>query len=514
MKMRSVMLSLGALSACFTIAVGTVGWGGLRTLGHSMDDSVVATQATQHATLGDMMHDAIRGDVFQSLLYAQTGQTDKLAAARQEAQEHGQEFLAHVRTLRQMPLASSILTDIEAMQPVVERFAEAGSNIAKLAAQDPTAAQARLNEFNTLFDELEARQSKIVKAIEANAQATDQDADDTRQHTQMLMLATTLLGTAIVFGAVMLVMRKMLCTLGAEPEQLSQILKRLAHGDLSTDVPHCQGDEHSVCAHLAGMVTQLRGTVHDVLSNADSVANASSEVSMGSMDLAQRTQDQASALERSAMALQQLAGTVGDNASNASQARTLAQGASEVANQGGQVVTQLVSTMQAINQSSQKIADIIGVIDGIAFQTNILALNAAVEAARAGEQGRGFAVVAGEVRSLAQRSAEAAREIKTLITSSVERVGAGAQQADEAGATMRGIVEAIARVNDIIGEISSASEEQHAGLNHIASAVQQMDIGTQSNAALVEETSGAAQSLKAQADKLFESVSSFKLVQG
>jgi methyl-accepting chemotaxis protein len=227
--------------------------------------------------------------------------------------------------------------------------------------------------------------------------------------------------------------------------------------------------------------------------------------------LSSRTQDQAAALERSASALEQLSATVGHNADSAAEASQLAQGASTVAAHGGEVVSHLVNTMQDINHSSQKIADIIGVIDGIAFQTNILALNAAVEAARAGEQGRGFAVVAGEVRNLAQRSAEAAREIKTLITTSVERVAAGAEQANQAGSTMQEIVSAISRVNDIIGEISSASREQTAGIAQVADAVNQMDQGTQSNAALVEETAAAAESLSNQASQLAESVAAFKV---
>jgi methyl-accepting chemotaxis protein len=290
MNMRSVMLSLGALSACFTIAVGAVGWAGLRTLGAHMDDSVVATRATEHATLGDMMHEGVRGDVFQSLMYAQAGETDKLAGAEQDAREHGQVFLEHVRALLDMPLEPATLADVRAMQPVVERFATSGLDIAKLARQDAKAAQAKLAEFNALFEDLEARQAKIIEAIEAHAKDTGRKANAAREQAQALMLITTLAGTAIVFGAALMGMRKILCTLGAEPDTLNQILRRLAQGDLSTAVPKCQNDADSVCANLADMVSQLRDTVTHVKSNADSVANASSEVSMGSLDLASRTQ--------------------------------------------------------------------------------------------------------------------------------------------------------------------------------------------------------------------------------
>lgn len=327
---------------------------------------------------------------------------------------------------------------------------------------------------------------------------------------------TMLLGILECLGragcvAALLVTRYLMQTLGAEPHTVRKLLRRVAEGDLGVEVRLKPHDTESVMASLADTVHQLRQTVSNVRDNADSVANASGEVSAGSTDLSNRTQDQAAALERSASALEQLSGTVSHNADNAAQANQLAQGASDVAGHGGAVVEQLVSTMQEIHRSSQKIAEIIGVIDGIAFQTNILALNAAVEAARAGEQGRGFAVVAGEVRSLAQRSAEAAREIKSLITSSVERVTVGAEQADQAGSTMKNIVEAIAKVTDVIGEISSASREQTAGIAQVAEAVTQMDQGTQSNAALVEQTAAAAESLRNQADHLARSVATFKL---
>jgi len=262
------------------------------------------------------------------------------------------------------------------------------------------------------------------------------------------------------------------------------------------------------------MQAQLSRIVGAVRQSADNISTASNEVAQGNNDLSARTEEQASALEETAASMEELSSTVKQNADNAKQANQLALGASTVAIKGGEVVSQVVTTMKGINDSSKKIADIISVIDGIAFQTNILALNAAVEAARAGEQGRGFAVVASEVRSLAGRSADAAKEIKTLITASVERVEQGTALVDQAGTKMSEVVDAIKRVTDIMGEISAASQEQSAGVAQVGEAVTQMDQATQQNAALVEESAAAAESLKAQAQQLVSAVSVFKLSQG
>ena len=289
----------------------------------------------------------------------------------------------------------------------------------------------------------------------------------------------------------------------------------VAAGDLTASMRHQSKDEvGELLNSMREMQAGLVKVVSNVRQGSESVATASAEIAQGNQDLSSRTESQASALEQTAASMEELSSTVKQNADSARQANQLAANASTVAVQGGEVVSQVVDTMKGINESSRKISDIISVIDGIAFQTNILALNAAVEAARAGEQGRGFAVVASEVRSLAGRSAEAAKEIKMLINASVERVEQGTALVDRAGNTMTEVVSSIRRVTDIMGEISAASNEQAAGVAQVGEAVTQMDQATQQNAALVEEMAAAASSLKSQANELVQVVAAFKLDEG
>jgi methyl-accepting chemotaxis protein-1 (serine sensor receptor) len=316
-----------------------------------------------------------------------------------------------------------------------------------------------------------------------------------------------LLAAAFGFVLVRGVSRSLAAAIGAS--------EAVAHGDLTRPIDAQGRDEVAqLLRSLAAMRDSLARIVGSVRANAEGVASASAQIAQGNADLSGRTEEQASALQQTAASMEQLGSTVKNNAENARQADQLAQGASAVAVTGGQVVAEVVETMKGINESSKKIAEITNVIDGIAFQTNILALNAAVEAARAGEQGRGFAVVAGEVRSLAQRSAQAAREIKDLIATSVERVDQGTELVGRAGSTMQEIVDSVRRVTDLMSEISAASVEQSAGMSQIGEAVGQMDQTTQQNAALVEESAAAAESLKTQAQRLVAEVAVFRLGAG
>ncbi|OMT69427.1 hypothetical protein AQ764_12180 [Burkholderia pseudomallei] len=340
------------------------------------------------------------------------------------------------------------------------------------------------------------------------------DIDTVYYETLVGHLAVVFVIGLVITAAMLVIIRNVRASLGGEPDEAASLAARIAAGDLTRPVAVRAGDGTSMMAAMRDMQGRLRSTIGGIRRAAESIAAASHEIASGNHDLSQRTEQQAASLEETAASMEELTATVKQNAENARQASGLANNASEIALKGNDVVSRVIGTMGEINDSSRKIADIIGVIDGIAFQTNILALNAAVEAARAGEQGRGFAVVAGEVRSLAQRSAKAAKEIKQLIDASVERVNNGSALVGQAGETMTEILQAVRRVTDIMGEIAAASEEQSSGISQVGRAVTQMDEMTQQNAALVEEAAAAASSLQEQAARLRESVSAFQVGDG
>ncbi len=413
---------------------------------------------------------------------------DKLLAGQSESRNLVAKLHTHMESAR------------AGYQKAFEAYKEAGNDPVagdKAARGKDRDAAATLNELRDALAKSEAAASELAIAGAKSA---------TRVAIGVMLLITI---TALA-GSIWL-SRQITGSL----HQAVDLADKVANGDLSSVVDAQGSDEIGELMRSLGTMQQnLALLVARVRQGSDSVANASSEIAMGNNDLSMRTEQQASALQATASRMAELGSTVSHSADNARQASQLAVNASSVASRGGEVVGQVVETMKGINDSSRKIADIISVIDGIAFQTNILALNAAVEAARAGEQGRGFAVVASEVRALAGRSAEAAKEIKALIGASVERVEQGSALVDQAGATMSEVVTAIRRVSDIVGEISSASTEQNAGVSQVGDAVNQIDQATQQNAALVEEMAAAASGLKSQAADLVGAVSVFKLQGG
>jgi methyl-accepting chemotaxis protein len=355
---------------------------------------------------------------------------------------------------------------------------------------------------------------KLVDSQKAKMVSAGEESKASYTAAFSLMVALGVLAGALGLVMAFVITRSLLKQLGGEPSYAAEVAQRVAAGDLTMKVETKANDQTSLLASMKSMTENLRKIVGEVRYGTESIATASNEIAAGNADLSQRTEEQASSLEETASSMEELASTVKSNAENAKQANRLAAEASEVAVKGGTVVGEVVQTMSSINESSKKIADIIGVIDGIAFQTNILALNAAVEAARAGEQGRGFAVVASEVRTLAQRSASAAKEIKELISDSVSKVDNGTKLVDEAGKTMDEVVGAVKRVTDIMGEITAATNEQSAGIDQVNTAVGQMDQVTQQNAALVEEAAAAAESMREQASGLQSAVAVFKLEAG
>ncbi len=438
-------------------------------------------------------------------------------AAKKMALEAHQAIGEHLRKLKDAvaaaPDASPRERELVARLLEVEgRYGPVAAGIVELAASGrrDEAMAAMTRDCRPLLAELLAATRQYVDFA---ARAGDEQVAASTAQYQAQRWWLTLVSLAAVAGACglgWLITRRLMAALGTEPAQLADAARRIADGDLRPVEGAERAPAASVLASMGAMQRQLLALIGQVRASAEQIATVSTRIAQGNNDLSSRTEEQAAALEETAASMEELSATVRQNADNAQQANQLARGASEVATRGGEVVGQVVDTMRGIHESSRRIADIIGVIDGIAFQTNILALNAAVEAARAGEQGRGFAVVAAEVRSLASRSAGAAKEIKALIGDSVARVEQGSGLVDQAGATMTEVVGAIRRVSDIVGEISAASLEQSAGVAQVGEAITQMDRATQQNAAMVEESAAAADSMKRQAIDMVGAVAVFR----
>ncbi|MES2878375.1 MAG: methyl-accepting chemotaxis protein [Pseudomonadota bacterium] len=414
------------------------------------------------------------------------------------------------KSIEAMPLQKDELVQMEKIAGARKLMSDARTKSIKLKADGNSEEALRTVKENYLpvVASYVATLRDMVAMEEKSMVALTQEIQQSRSSLSMVLAVFFAVLFAIILAGAAWLIRSIRQPL----VQANELASRIAQGDLSMQIDTSRGDEFGdLMKSLASMNQSLGRMVHQVRQSTDSIATASAEIASGNNDLAQRTEQTSSNLQSTASSMDQLTTAVQHSAGNARQASSLAATASSVAEKGGTVVQQVVSTMEEINVSSKKIADIIGVIDGIAFQTNILALNAAVEAARAGEQGRGFAVVASEVRSLAQRSAEAAKEIKMLIDTSVDKVASGTKLVSDAGVTMNDIVQSVRKVADVISEITAASTEQSSGIAHVNEAIGTLDQMTQQNAALVEESAAAAESLREQADQMARAVAVFKL---
>jgi len=448
--------------------------------------------------------------------YLVTADNASRAATAQEIAEMDKSVDRHLATYERDDIADE--TDRKFLQADKAAFAAYQSIrqgfFDKIKAGDQDGAKSMLANGGTQFEAAKALKAAFDNHNVYNEKLSH-DLHDTNNAASSnafsLILSCIVIAVVLSAGLGVLLLRTLMRALGAEPDILSEVTQRVASGDLSPVPGAHQAPAGSVLASMGEMQGSLVKLIGQVRIAAESIASGSSQIAAGNVDLSSRTEEQAASLEETAASMEELTSTVKQNSDSAQQASGLAATASSVAQKGHAVVMQVVSTMEDISQSSTKIADITGLIEGIAFQTNILALNAAVEAARAGEQGRGFAVVASEVRSLAQRSSSAAKEIKELIATSGQKVRDGSVLAEDAGETMAEVTQAVARVTDIMQEIAAASGEQSRGIEQVNQAITQMDEVTQQNAALVEEAAAASQSLEDQGRRLNESISFFRL---
>jgi methyl-accepting chemotaxis protein len=510
MKLRSKLLAAPLATAIVALgAAGANGWllqSGIdqERLSTARDIEDYKTLGSAHAQLG----------VVQAAVYRTLAILDSLDDAQAKAFTGGirQQVDAMKRSLTSLAQGGRSDPELQrllaGLLPQTDTYLKQLIKAVELTAVDTNMGVGSMKAAEQTYGQLAKGLTEAVARTEAAYKARQLSAETTIRRNTLVIGVLALLAVLAAVGAAAVMQRR----LTRDLQRAVALSEAVAEGNLTVQATTERSDEiGELVQSLQRMVTRLHESLQTVHAASNNIGVAAGEIAVGNADLSQRTEQTASNLQATASSMSQLTGTVRQSADAASQANQLATSAAQVARRGGEVVSQVVSTMDEINTSSRKISDIIGTIDGIAFQTNILALNAAVEAARAGEQGRGFAVVAGEVRSLAQRSAEAAREIKALIGASVDRVEAGARLVQDAGGTMDEIVSSVQRVSDIIAEISAAASEQSGGIGQVNQSVAQLDQMTQQNAALVEQSAAAAESLKAQSQSLAEVVNRFQL---
>lgn len=501
---RSRLTCLVVALLLLMLCVGLNGQRGISHTDAGLHSVLVSSKALRNHIESDMMHDALRADVLAALLA--TSDNDSKQAS-DDVKEHAQLFRTHIADNRALPLDRDLADALNAVGPTLESYISSAEDIVGVAHHDKRRANQVLPDFLRHFKELEGRLSDLSDKIEANAASTQSAAEHGVANTKLVdnltMLFAALAGTTLAFFIVRSILAGM--------RRLSDAITPLAEGKLGRRIAIGTGDEFGrMLESVQSMDDKLSALVGNVRRTADALGTAAGEVSGSTDDLNKRTQEQAAALEETAASMQEMATTVKQNARSAHAAQELAVSARRNADQGGSVVQRAIDAMGEINSSSRRIADIISTIDEIAFQTNLLALNAAVEAARAGEQGQGFAVVASEVRSLAQRSAGAAKEIKQLIGDSVEKVKTGTALVDESGRTLAGMVDSIRKVTDIVAEIAGASEHQAGGIEQVNRAVVQIDDATQQNAALVEQSTASSKLMESHTRELLRQIGHFQ----
>jgi methyl-accepting chemotaxis protein len=506
-KLRLLASNLSAIA--FVALVGAIGYVAVMDLDAATDAITDNGSVMKEQMAADQLHDALRADVLAARLAAD-GSDEERAAVRRDSDEHLASFRTLMTRIDQHVANPAVRAAVDKVRPDIDAYLQSAQQTVALSLTGADAGRAAMPAFMDRFHTLEKSMESLSDQIEAVSVATRDAGDVAVSAAKRRIVATALLAALVTLAAGMLLSR----SINRPLDDAIVLAGRIAQGRLDADIGHDEGDRTEtgqLKQALLSMRDSLRLIVGDVRGGTDSIATAAAEIAAGNSDLSGRTEAQAGALEETASSIEELTATVRQNAEHARAANELAQSASAVAVRGGDVVGQVVQTMGAIDTAARRIVDIIAVIEGIAFQTNILALNAAVEAARAGEQGRGFAVVAGEVRGLAQRANGAAREIKQLIDDSVRQVDLGSRLVGEAGNTMREVVESVNRVTGIIGEISTASREQEDGIGQVNRAIAEIDGATQQNAALVEQASAAAQAMQQQAEQLRQLVGSFVL---
>ena len=511
LTVRASVLLFVAVATVGAALLGALAFGQSRSSEHLTDQLLADVQLTRAALLVDMVHDGLLATTRAALL-AGPGATDAdQAAVRAELQDLHKTLAEAQAQVAAAAVDPAVRQAADAVRPQVEHYAQSADKLVDAALAGTPAVPMLRQGFDQQFKTLEEVLDRFSSLVEAQAAArlAQRDALFASQHLWMLGAGAAMVATLLALG--LRFARGLLGHLGAEPDQLRRFAQGIADGALDTRFHTPPRHPRSVAAALVAMRDRLGATVAAIRDGADSVAASSAQIASGNHDLAERTSRQAISLQAAALGMADATGSVRQAADHAHAATTLAADSSAVARRGGEAVTRVVTTMAGIEAASRRIADITNVIDGIAFQTNILALNAAVEASRAGDHGRGFAVVASEVRSLAQRSASAAQEIKGLIASSRQQVADGSRQAAEAGATMGEIVAQAGRVNGLIGEISSATQQQTSSIGQVGQAVSALDEGTQQNAALVEQAAAAAGALRDQAQRLADVVGQFRL---